>query len=184
MKQNLGELTSLGGNVYQDKHNRQILFDRKNEKFYLVEKDDERKLNILSQRYILAITVFLLVGFLMNNWIIATIVGVVIYAGSEYYYKKKFIPSLLEVYAEVPTKEDKVVSYAKESKGRNIARTVAGLLLPVLLVINDYITIKEKGYDGINTIALIIFSVVFTIYAIYVAIISLKAIAMQKGNKK
>ncbi len=184
MKQNVGELISLGGNVYQDKHNRQIIFDKKTNKFYLIEKEDERKLNLLTQRPILAITALLLIGFLANNWIIAVVVGVIIFGVGEYYYRKKFIPNLAEVSATLPIKESKVEEYAKQSFGKNVGRIVCGILLPILLAINDYITITQKGYDGINTIALIIMSIAFAVYAIYIVVVSIKAIALQKGNKE
>ncbi len=184
MKQNVGELVSLGGNVYQDKHNRQIIFDKKTDKFYLIEKEDERKFNLLSQRVILAVTALLLIGFLVNNWIIAVAVGVIIFVAGEYYYRKKFIPNLADVSATLPIKESKVEEYAKQSKGKNIGRIICGILLPVLLAINDYITITQKGYDGINTIALIVLSIAFAVYAIYIVVVSIKAIALQKGSKE
>lgn len=184
MKQNLGELKPLGMNIYQDSHKRTILADQKTKKLYIVEKTDERKMNLLLQRYVIAVTALVLIGFLSNIWLLAAVCAVAICIIGEYLYRKKFIPSLVEVNGQIPEKEKRIDIYQKESSGKNIARGIGGLILPVLLVINDYMTITERGFDGINTIALIALSIAFTIYALYIAYISFKAANSKKGENK
>ncbi len=183
MKQNLGKLEPMGLNVYQDSHKRMILADRKSKKLFVIEKEDERKVNLLLQRPVIAITALLLIGYLAHNWLLACICAVVIYAVCEYLYRYRLLPSLTEVTASLPEKEKRIDIFKKENPKKNYARAVGGFILPVLLFINDWITIKEKGFDGINTIALIVLSIAFAIYAVYISIVSLKAAKQQEGVK-
>ncbi len=187
MKQNLGTLTSKGWNQYTDSRGRTIVYVPKTKSGYIIAKEEEKKLMLLSNRYALAVTVLFLLGF-YTNWYYGIAAGVVILAGCEYYYRAKFLPSQQEVSdVVVPAKLGMIERMMQRKMSTNIVFAVASIALAVLLVINAINEIDDWSaiwqFKNINDVLLVAVSALVAVYALYGCCCAVIAIIRMRQEK-
>jgi|GEM_PF-3313989 len=188
MKQNLGTLTPKGWNMYTDGHGRTIIYEPKTRTARIIQKEDERKLQLFVNRYALGVTAMFLLGFYVN-WYVGVAVGLLIAGVLEYLYRQNFLAKMESVEnVEVPPHESSVDRMAKRTLMSNIIFSLVSLALPVLMMINMFDQVKDwhaaLTFADINKTLLVIASVAVSGYALYSMVCSLMAIRRILADRK
>jgi len=155
-----------GANIYYDKHNRAVYYNKRTKVGYVIPKEVEQKMQPLLYRYILGIIVFIFceILFKINIWIsIGLSIACIILL--EYRFR-----SLL---ASFPTFQNYDINKTKKSSeelaelknGDLILRFFLYIALAILLIVNLFVT-----ENMLENTALVIASVVVAIGAAYMAI--------------
>ena len=187
MKQNLGKLTPVDVDLVKDERGRLILMNYREHFGYLVDHDVERKLGLFQSRYLLAVMLGVFIGF-YGKWIYGVLFGLVLAGVTEFYYRKRFLPSLQTIESgDLPEKKiGRYVIVAQKGKKSIFILLFASLALSILLIINCYATIVQngKGVTEINNLLLIIVSVALSVYSAWQALNCFKALDyLKKGGK-
>ena len=188
MKENLGNVTPVSGNTFKDRHGRTLIGDAKNRRFYIVGKENERIMTILDSRYIIIMAVLVLVGFRFG-WVWGAGIGLIVFAISEIYYRKFFLPSLNTIDdVDVPkTKSTFVMTAEDSSPGKNILRGGASVLTALLLLLNMNLNIKDWNevfsFKDWSLTFLAVFSIVASVFFMYLATISFQALRKNGGKR-
>ncbi len=185
MKQNLGELTPVEGSLYVDSRGRKILVDKATKKAYIIKKEQVNKSGFYANRYVMAVILTGFFGFYFN-WIWGIIAGLALAIVLELFYRKGFLTSLEEVDGfEMKAAPKREEVYAKLGKKENVIKLVCGIVLPLLLVVYVLMTIaNSETVLTTNNIILFVFSGAASIYAIYIAVVTCKALAIIKKEEK
>ena len=104
MKARVGELKPVGHNVYKDSYNQTVFVDFFTKKQYLVQKQDEKRYYLFSQRLFMAVCVLIIISLGFGNYILGFVAGIVTYAFFELFYRIKFLPTLQELDLELPAR--------------------------------------------------------------------------------
>lgn len=183
MKVKVGELKAVGSNCYQDSYGRTLFVDGFTKKQYLVEKGNEKRYQIFSQRIMFSLLVVVFIGWIFDKWVYGILGGVATFAFFEFFYRKKFLPSLQEVEVVLPKKATMIDSAREQSNADNIIRMCGGIALFVLIWIYTVLKLNEEGIN-FNNVLLIILSIGITIFSIYVTVCCVKVLLERKGEKK
>ncbi len=186
MKQNLGELTQSGAHTYKDKRGRTLIVNRAKKVAYVVDHENEKKYYVFSNRYILGIIAAIIIGY-FNVWV-GVAAGVVVLAALEFLYQKKFIPSLEEIeLKELPEKYSLAKNINAQPRSKNLIATILGLIIPVLLVINLFTTIKDWNavwsFKDLNGLLLFVVSIGVGLGILYLDYFTLTAFIRQSKEK-
>ncbi len=184
MKQKVGKLTHEAGNSYRDERGRLLVMDFKKKIGYVVNKNEERKVGILQARAFICLMICIVLGFYID-WIIAIGISAAIYLFTDWYFKKKYLPTLDTFKtADFPTKPTLVEIFVETGKMQTALRLACSIVLPVLLVVNCFITLKGKEVLSTNDTILLVFSVVTAIVSAVLAFYNIKALSiLGKENK-
>ena len=77
MKSKIQGLVPMGNSVYQDDRGRLYLADRKNRILYMLNRDEQKKLPLYQQRYLIGVIFAILAGYYVN-WYVGIGGGIVI----------------------------------------------------------------------------------------------------------
>ena len=188
MKENLGQVTPVSRNTFKDRHGRTLIGDAKNNRFYIVDKDHERLMNVLDNRYIIVFAAVVLIGFRFG-WGWGLGIGAAVFAGFEIFYRKVFLSTLRTLEnVEVPKTQSSIYMAADEAgDGKNILRCVACVLTSLLLLLNMNLTIKDwsrvLSFKDVSSSLMAIFSVIAAVVFMYFASVSFQAIIRHRRNK-
>ena len=187
-EKNLGELTNIGFQTYKDRHGRTLVVNRKEKAAYVVTKDEERRLFLFSNRYIIGTVVAILIGSWIN-YTVGVIRGVVIAVGLELVYRLIYLKSLPKIELdELPRKYSMVSNAMKQPQEKNMIIGGLGILIPILLVINGFQTVKDRNavwsFENKNDLMLVGASVVIGAAALMGAIVCLIALSRQRKGSE
>ena len=180
MKENLGEVTVVAKNRFKDRHGRYLIGDRKNHRYYIVDKDKEKMLTVMDNRLIMVLVVLVLAGFAFDLVWGIVIAGVLLLI-VEFYYYVKFLPSLRTIEnVEVPQTMSSMRIMADEAgTSRNLLRGVVSIITALLLMLNLMLTVKDWSvvwhFEDMGQVILVFFSIAAVLFFIYLANISLAA---------
>ena len=176
MKARVGELKPVGYNVYKDSYNQTVFVDFFTKKQYLVQKQDEKRYYLFSQRLFMSVCVLIIISLGFGNYILGFV---------ELFYRIKFLPTLQELDLELPARA-KMIDGMRDEKNSNaslIARAICGLVLVVLFV--ALIKMQYTNMDiGLNYYLLVAVSILLSIYAVYVSYMCIKVLIERKGKRK
>ena len=134
MKQNLGKLTLVSGNIYKDSRNRTIYVPKGSGIAYVINKEDSNLAELLDKRLLL-VALAMLVSAMFVKWWIALIVGVAVFAVSELYMLKVFLPKQTKVDGDVEIEKsvetvisDKQAVYKDRVKTFSITLVIASIV--------------------------------------------------------
>ncbi len=179
MKNNKNKIPLSGKNIYVDKKNRNVYYNKRTKQGFIINEQLESSFKTFSNRYIIGFVTFALVQFLVleNNVspIIAIVAGLAAFALCEYKYRKVLntCPMIQNFDFEKATKSIKDLKNV--NKNVIILRSVLYLLLSVLLIANIFVSeaIKESAFtSGI--------SLLISLIAAYVGISYLISVFKQK----
>ena len=118
MKARVGELKPVGYNVYKDSYNQTVFVDFFTKKQYLVQKQDEKRYYLFSQRLFMSVCVLIIISLGFGNYILGFVAGIVTYAFFELFYRIKFLPTLQELDLELPARA-KMIDGMRDEKNSN-----------------------------------------------------------------
>ncbi len=185
MKARVGELKPVGYNVYKDSYNQTVFVDFFTKKQYLVQKQDEKRYYLFSQRLFMAVCVLIIISLGFGNYILGFVAGIVTYAFFELFYRIKFLPTLQELDLKLPARA-KMIDGMRDEKNSNaslIARAICGLVLVVLFVALIKMQYTNMDID-LNYYALVVVSILLSIYAVYISYMCIKVLIERKGKRK
>ncbi|MBR5049313.1 MAG: hypothetical protein IKX74_06715 [Erysipelotrichaceae bacterium] len=186
MKQNLGKVKPIDTDLVKDERGRLILLDFKGQRGYLIDHEDERKLSLFTSRHLLSVMLGVFVGF-YGNWIIGIALGLLLAGVMEYFYRKRFLPSLQTIESnDLPEKRiPRYVIMANKDRKSVIILLVCSLALAVLLILNCNLTIRQngKGITHVDNLLLIIVSVCLAVYACLQCVNAVKALDYLKKKE-
>lgn len=174
MKQNLGELKPKTYGSYTDSRGRTIVANYKKRIAYILQKEDEKKYNILTNRFSLAIAIMMLTGFYWN-WIGGVVIGIIAFIALEYYYHVTFLGNMQTVEnVDFPPRKD-ISTYAREMpQGRRVLLFAMLLAFSILLIVNMFLTVKDWNsvftFKDMNNVVMAVFSVGISVFALYMAV--------------
>lgn len=183
MKQKLGKLQLVRKNLYRDEHKRNLYIDFNNHKIYVIEKNDDKKFEYLQMRLLISILIAIVSSYFLNWWI-GLLIGVLLIAFSEWYYRYKFLQSLQTIEVDsFPEKESTVKSFVSKGNTINLIRSIVGAIIPFLAAYVAYeritsvqtMTIMDKALTIIGCFAI-------ACYGVYTCYFSIKALKYTKGN--
>lgn len=155
-----------GANIYYDKHNRAVYYNKRSKVGHVIPKEMEPKMQPLLYRYILGIVCFILCELLfkINIWVSLGLSAVII-AVLEYRFR-----TLVSSFPRLKNFEPEASKKAREelaelSNGGLILRMCLYFALGILLIANLFAT---EGILG-NT-ALVIASIVVALAAAYMGV--------------
>ncbi len=174
MKQNLGELTPKTYESYVDSHGRTIIPNFKTKTAYIVQKEDEKKFYVLSNRYSIVVAIIMITGFYWD-WTFAVISGVVLFVATEIYYRNFFLANLQQVHnVEFPPKKGIYAVALETPKKKRWIRLVMLVAFAILILVNMFMTIKDWNnvltFSDANDVILVLFSIGLAIFSVYAAI--------------
>jgi len=165
-------------NIYLDKHNRYIYFDKKNKTGIIIPEIDLRRWQIYKMRYLIPI----LVGYLVYNifsfpiWI-AVISAIVLLIFLEFSYRK-MIKDYVIINNYQPEEEfNRQAEIAKEERWKVILRAILYLTLAVLLIV--FIFVEERELITIDNAII----VVVALYCFYNFFLNFKTILSSSEKK-
>lgn len=188
MKENLGQVTPASKNTFKDRHGRTLIGDAKNRRYYVVEKENERIMTVMENRFIIVFAVLVLIGFRFG-WVWGIGIGAFVLIGFEIFYRKVFLSTLRTIdNVDVPKTHSSIYMVADEaSEGKNILRCGASLLTTILLILNVNLTVKDwsevLSFKDFNTSFMVIFSAIAAVVFMYFAIVSYQAIIRNRRKK-
>lgn len=167
-----------GRHIYLDKKNRHVYYNRFNKNGYLIPLDKAGMYNLYSFRLVYSAIIAILLGDMINGKLdmLAVVIGVIAYAGFEFFYRMRFLPSLTR-YANFDTKSAKgyVEILAEQDSKKLILLMIMYVVLAVLLI---FIGI-EKQY-GVTSIVIL---AGLALYILYNAFGYLQALIYQSKQK-
>ena len=187
-EKNLGELKNIGFQSYEDRHGRTLVVDRKKKIADVITKNEENRLFLLDNRYIIGTVVAILVGSWVN-YTVGVIRGVAIAVILELVYRFIYLKNLPQIELdELPPKYSMVNNAMNQPMSKNLIITVLGFLIPVLLVINAFQTIQDWSavwsFEDKNGIMLVIASIAIGAAALMGGIVCLTALLKQRKGEK
>lgn len=131
------EIVLNGKNIYYDKHNRAIYYNKRKQTGYVIPSDATQRYQVLSYRYAIALVAFIFCELLfnLNHWM-SLLIAALSFVYMEWHYRKLLarftqIKSFNPSAARASTKEAK-----KIEKGGLILRICLYIALSILLVVN------------------------------------------------
>lgn len=140
----------IGFNLYTDEGGRTIYYDRINKKGYQISKKEESKYFFFSSRPVTAFALGYLAYYLSNNWIITIFVAVATYLVMLFFFRKMFLPDLVELPKFVPGKKEPL--YVRFAHTFDNRRIIVIIVLAFLLSIGTLVNAYLSDYDQIAKI--------------------------------
>ena len=160
------EVVLNGSNIYYDKHNRAVYYNKRTKIGYVIPKEMEAKMQPLLYRYILGVVVFIFceILFKINLWVSLGISAACI-VFLEYRFQSLIssFPRLKKFEPENSKKAHEEL--AELGRGGLLLRTLLYFALSILLIVNLFIS-----EDMLENTALVLASIVVAIAAAYMGI--------------
>ncbi|MGN1398630.1 MAG: hypothetical protein ACI4WG_01320 [Erysipelotrichaceae bacterium] len=186
MKARVGELKPVGYNVYKDSYNQTVFVDFFTKKQYLVQKQDEKRYYVFSQRLFMSVCVLIIISLGFGNYILGVAGGIVTYGFFELFYRIKFLPTLQELDLQLPARAKMIDGMRDPNKNSNaslIARAICGIVLVVLFLALIKMQYTNLGL-GMNYYLLVAVSILLSIYAVYISYMCVVVLIERKGKRK
>ena len=189
MKQKIGELTYVGPNVYVDSYGKTLIADRKNNRAYIVDKNDKNKFETIRNRKTIVMVIFLLLGFYWA-WIPSLIISAILLVVVEGLYYYVYLPKLDTIDdVKFPEKESFMHKALNLSQGRRYMIIGIGILFFGLMLYNtihevdDFSAIFNFTPETNNDLMLVIATIGLNSYVLYVVVVMIIASFSPDRNK-
>ena len=187
-EKNLGELKNIGFQTYEDRHGRTLVVNRKEKLAYVITKNEERRLFLFNNRYIIGTVVAILIGSWIN-YTVGVIRGVAVAIVLELVYRFVYLKNLPTIELdELPAKYSMVANAMNQPVSKNVIIGALGILIPILLVINAFQTITDwnaiKTMEDKNGLMLILASIAIGGAALMGSVVCLTALSKQRKGEK
>ena len=189
MKIKIGELKQIGMNQYMDSAGRYVIADRKNRIAYVVEKEDNRRYQIYSSRFVLAFIAGFFAGYFLE-WYVGVFVGVLALIFLQLSYKSTFLPSLpavtnIDFPAKISVREKMI---RDDSPGRTMSVMISSALLPVVSLLFLVQTVPGLKIDlasaSLENRILVFLLPALSVFAIYMFFVSFSAMREIRNRRK
>ncbi len=142
-----------GHNIFYDKHNRPILYVKRQKRGYRISAELEKQYRVLSSRVIIALIVFIFLYILFNiNIFISIPISIAAYIYLEWRYRKMLDNcTIIENYEPDPSQ---VISIDDGKDSEMILKALLYIILGVLLVVNAFVTPDIKNDVAVFTVSL------------------------------
>lgn len=166
-----------GRNIFKNSKNQTIYYSKSKKIGYVIPESDFNQFRTMQNRYVLgAIAAIFLNIFADISYWICGLVGIALILILEYNFRCKLLAKFTQFANFVPEKSKSTMDIlADEDRNRLILKTVLWFALSVLLILNLF-SLENKDALVVGA------SVLFSIYAFYVAIMQIRAI-IHKGKK-
>lgn len=160
-----------GRNIFKDKRNRTIMLNRKTKVGYVIPEDQFGQYQMYSNRYIIAVIVFILLTSMgWVEWYIGLGAGIIVGILLEIFYHTKFLAELIQINNFEPEEKQlsRLALTAQQSTGRIIILSILYCAFGVLFVLNAYESKLDEVliYASYAVAALAIGYACFNLYAL------------------
>lgn len=149
------KISISGRNIYQDEKGRNILYNKNTGVGYLIQDKDEKSFNTYKNRFLFVIIGVILAMNFLAEPIVCIGAGIILAAFLEFRYRKKFLPSLVQITNFKPYKNvtfiDQIVNSGQTNKV--LLSAVLYVVFAILLVLNG-IEMKLNNVMMIMNLAL------------------------------
>jgi hypothetical protein len=138
---NSSEKTRIAGrNIYVDRKNRHILYDKRTETGYIIREKDQGKFSLFHNRISISLAAGLLVGILLEDWKFPLALGLGLFLLLEVLYRRRWLPSLPRIEHYKPDQPFRLQTALVQEgqKGRCLLLFFLYLAMGILFVINEY----------------------------------------------
>ncbi|MFV0379867.1 MAG: hypothetical protein ACK5KQ_03475 [Anaerorhabdus sp.] len=168
-----------GRNIYYDKHDRAIYYNKRNRIGYIIPKAFERTFQNFQNRYVIGLIVFIFINILFNiNIYISLGVSAVAVAFLEYKYQNSLRNMTQIANFNFKNAKKSIEELQEMSKGAIILRAILYFLLSILIILNLYLS-KELY----SNIPVVIACFILSFAALYMGIKNMMVVFKRKQVK-
>lgn len=145
MAKKRGEPTISGRNIYKDKHNRYVLYNKKSQIGYVIPQDKFNQYQAYSNRYMMGVVAAILIVTFELSIFIGIGVGVALTGILEMRYRTSFLPNLTQLSNfNIGESRSKIQIAAEQTTGRLSLLAILYVVFGGLLVTQAYVGKMEE----------------------------------------
>ena len=156
--------------IYQDDRHRTVYANPILKKNYLINKSEERTFTAFSMRLSVSILIGVLLGYVLQNYAIGAVAGILVFAVWTIYFWFVYLPKLPEVRNFKKPEGSGVLASIETMENWRIALIA---VLTIVISVLSYVNLKQKNYEGFTlygNYAVCIVCAVYSLINIFVLI--------------
>ena len=165
-----GKTKVTGFNIYKDKRNRDVYYDVISKQGYIISQSDVSRLNFYQKRYIIPVVIFALTytidlfGFKFGV-IGASAVSLLSFIVTEYFFRFRFLKSMITVPNFIPNKQEDYFHQLATSSPLSslILKGILYIILGCMLVVFGI----QENFKTLEWIVCIIITIILVIVGIF-----------------